>query len=117
MVESDVFIKSENIELEDLGGGITRQILGYNPDLMMVRVFFKKGAVGEAHSHPHRQVSYVEKGKFEVHIDGKKQILGVGDSFFVPRDLVHGCTALEDGCLLDVFTPIRQEFVASKNGK
>ena len=111
MSASDVFIKSENVTLEHVGEGISRKILGYNPDLMMVRVFFKKGAVGEAHHHPHRQVTYVESGQFEVHIDGKKEILKAGDSFFVPAEKVHGCVALEDGCLIDVFTPAREDFL------
>lgn len=111
MASSDVFIKNEDVALEQVGEGLSRKILGYNPDLMMVRVFFKSGAVGEAHSHPHRQVTYVESGKFEVHIDGRKQVLEAGDSFFVPAEKVHGCTALEDGVLIDVFTPIRSDFV------
>lgn len=113
MAGSDVFIKSDKIELETVGEGLTRKILGYNPDLMMVRVFFKKGAIGEAHSHPHRQVTYVESGQFEVHIDGKKEVLGAGDSFFVPAEQRHGCVALEDGVLIDVFTPAREEFLES----
>lgn len=111
MNSSELFIKSNGIEPEDVGEGLTRKILGYNPDLMMVKVFFKKGAVGEEHHHPHRQVTYVEKGSFLVKIDGKEQILNAGDSFFVPADLRHGCVALEDGVLIDVFTPIRDEFV------
>ncbi len=111
MSASDVFINSEKIELEQVGEGLSRKILGYNPDLMMVRVFFKKGAVGEAHSHPHRQVTYVDSGSFEVHIDGKKQVLKAGDSFIVPAEKMHGCVALEDGSLIDVFTPIREDFL------
>lgn len=111
MAASDVFIKDEKIALESVGEGLSRKILGFNPDLMMVRVFFKKGAVGEAHSHPHRQVTYVEDGRFEVHIDGKKEVLTAGDSFFVPADKLHGCVALEDGALIDVFTPVREDFL------
>ncbi len=111
MSSSDVFIKNENIEQEPVGEGLTRKILGYNPDLMMVQVFFKKGAIGEAHKHPHRQVTYVVSGRFEVHIDDKKEVLKTGDCFFVPADTMHGCVALEDGCLIDVFTPVREDFL------
>ena len=35
--------------------GIRRKIMGYGPDLMVVRVAFEKGAVGKPHQHPHRQ--------------------------------------------------------------
>jgi quercetin dioxygenase-like cupin family protein len=53
-----------NIEVpwEDLGNGIQRQLFGYNETIMMVKVKFEKGAVGELHDHFHTQVSYVESG-------------------------------------------------------
>lgn len=108
---SDVFIKAENIVREDLGDGIKRQILGYNPDLMMVRVWFEKGAIGVKHQHPHRQVSYVEEGEFEVEINGQRKLLKKGDSFFIPAEVEHGCVCIREGILIDVFTPIRDEFV------
>lgn len=111
LAASEVFIDSKDIEWEDLGGGLQRQMLGYNPDLMMVKVRFEKGAIGQPHAHHHRQVTYVEQGAFEVHINGKKQVLRAGDSFFVPAEAVHGCVALEPGVLLDVFTPFRDEFL------
>ena len=91
--------------------GIKRKIMGYGPDLMVVRVAFEKGAVGKPHQHPHRQASYVESGVFDVTIDGQTQRLVTGDTFFVPADLVHGVTAIEAGQLIDSFTPMRREFV------
>ena len=45
--------------------GVTRQVLGHDPELMMVRVTFQKDAVGYIHAHPHRQVTFVERGRFE----------------------------------------------------
>jgi quercetin dioxygenase-like cupin family protein len=92
--------------------GMRRQILGHGPDLMLVRVEFEKGAVGSLHHHPHRQVCYVAAGRFEVTIDGQCSELGVGDSFHVMADKVHGVVALEAGTLIDAFTPARLDFLA-----
>ena len=78
---------------------------------MMVVVRFGKGAVGSLHHHPHRQISYVESGRFEVTIGGEKNILEQGDCFFVAPDLVHGVVALTDGILVDIFTPAREDFL------
>ncbi len=108
------FVKTEGLEWENAGEGIRRKILGYDTNLMMVRVEFKSGAVGYQHTHPHRQVTYVESGRFEVQIDGKKDILRRGDSFIVEPDLPHGVTALDDGCLIDVFNPAREDFLKGK---
>lgn len=105
------FIKQEDFPVEEVEPGITRQILGHDPHLMMVRVCFKKGAIGYLHTHPHRQASFVEKGSFEVEIDGEKKVLKAGDGYFIPPDIPHGATALEDGVLIDVFTPCREDFV------
>jgi hypothetical protein len=65
--------------VEDLGDGVTRQILGYDTALMLVRVGFRQGAKGYPHHHPHRQVTYVEKGSFDVTIDGQKTVLKAGE--------------------------------------
>lgn len=105
------FIKGADVAWETPDKGITRQILGYDDHLMLVRVRFEQGAVGVLHDHPHRQVSYVESGSFEVEIAGDKQILKKGDCFFIPPDVRHGALALEEGCLIDVFAPARETFI------
>ena len=66
------FVKNSDVELENVAPGMSRQIMGHTPNLMVVRVFFEKDAIGYNHTHHHEQVSYVEAGKFEVNIDGKK---------------------------------------------
>lgn len=104
-------IKNSDVPVEHLAEGLSRQIMGYNTNLMLVRVFFKKGAIGAEHAHPHQQVSYVEKGAFEVNIDGKKEVLKTGDAFVVPADVRHGAVCLEDGILIDTFSPMREDFV------
>jgi quercetin dioxygenase-like cupin family protein len=110
-MQSKMFVKNEDVALEQVEPGIQRQILGYDSELMMVRVVFEKGAVGALHNHPHRQVSYVEYGSFEITINGEKSILSKGDSFMVPPDSDHGAVALEAGCLIDVFNPVRNDFL------
>jgi quercetin dioxygenase-like cupin family protein len=110
-LKENAFIYSSEIEWEQSDNGINRKILGYDDQVMMVMVHFKKGAVGSLHHHIHRQISYVVSGKFEVTINGQQKILGAGDCFFVAPDLVHGVVALEEGSLLDVFTPAREDFL------
>lgn len=110
-VMGKAFHHAAEMEWEPLGGGIERKVLGYDEELMMVLVRFEKGAIGSLHHHVHRQVSYVEAGSFEVTIDGKTKVLQKGDCFFVMPDLVHGVVALEAGCLVDIFTPARKDFL------
>lgn len=109
--KEESFIAFDEIKWEQLGDGVERKILGYDDQLMMVLVRFEKGAVGSLHHHVHRQVSYVASGEFEVTINGNKKILKQGDSFFVTPDLVHGVVALQQGSLVDIFTPAREDFL------
>jgi quercetin dioxygenase-like cupin family protein len=111
MKKSELFVQEERLDWETTGNGVQRKILGYDAAIMMVRVLFQKGSRGAVHSHPHRQVTLVEKGSFEVEIDREKKKLKAGDSFFIPPDVQHGVLALEEGILLDVFTPAREDFL------
>lgn len=96
---------------ENPGPGIRRQIMGYDGQLMMVKVDFEKGAIGTMHEHYHSQVTYVVSGKFELTIDGEKKILVAGDGYYVAPDELHGCVCLEAGVLIDTFSPVRADFL------
>jgi quercetin dioxygenase-like cupin family protein len=106
------FIASSEVEWEIVGEGLKRKIMAYDESLMLVRVEFEKGAIGTLHSHPHVQISHVESGRFEVEINGEKKILSAGDAFYVAPHLVHGAVCLEAGVLIDVFSPMREDFLS-----
>ena len=104
-----VFYK--DVEPQDQGNGVVRRVLAYNKDLMCVENTFEKGAVGALHHHPHTQITYVVSGKFEFEIDGVKKIVEAGDTMLKMNYVIHGCTCLEAGKLLDIFNPMREDFV------
>ena len=95
----------------EVATGKRRAVLAQRPELMLVAFSFDKGAVGALHSHPHTQVSYVAQGSFDVTIDGVTTRLSAGGSYIVAPNLVHGVVALENGLLIDTFTPRRDEFL------
>ena len=106
-----MFTKNSDVALTDLGGGVSRKILSYNESLMSVEVRFEKGAIGSMHTHPHVQISYVLDGKFEATIGGETKIITKGDTYITEPDVPHGVVCLEAGALLDIFTPMRKDFV------
>lgn len=110
-MNSKIFIETDTVEWENLGNGVKRKILGYNSEIMMVYVEFKKDSIGYLHKHPHTQVSYIESGSFEVQVGNEKNILRKGDCYFVPPNIEHGVVALEDSTLIDVFSPAREDFL------
>ena len=108
---SGSLLKSSKQDWEEVGSGIQRKITGYNNDIMMVLVRFQEGAIGELHSHIHSQSTYIESGAFEVTIAGKTELLNQGDCFLVPPNAIHGVVCTAAGILVDVFSPIRQDFM------
>ena len=88
---SEAFQFEKELEWENPAPGIRRQMMGYDGQLMMVKVEFEKGAVGAMHQHYHSQATYVASGKFELAI---------------------GCVCLEAGVLIDTFSPMRSDFLS-----
>lgn len=113
---SDVFIKNEQIEWEDVAPGMKRRIMGYDDNIMLVYVKFEKGGIGVRHKHFHSQTSFVVSGKFEVTIGNETKILGANDVFYAPPNIEHGAVCLEEGVLIDVFSPIREDFLDGESG-
>ena len=108
---SEPFMFGELTPKENVGEGLTRQLFGYDDSILMARVEFEEGAEGYVHAHPHSQVSYVESGEFDVFINGEEKRLGPGDSFYIHPNLDHGAVCRKAGVLLDVFSPVREDFL------
>ncbi len=106
-----MIIKNADAAALDLGEGVTRKILASGGGMMTVQFDFDKGSVGYLHTHPHEQVGYVVKGCFEITLEGETTTITAGDTYYVPSGAEHGVVALEEGVLLDVFTPQREDFL------
>ncbi|MCE7993320.1 MAG: cupin domain-containing protein [Roseivirga sp.] len=109
--QSDKYIITKGMDWEELGGGVSRKFLGFDNQIMMVQVKFEKGALGAPHHHFHTQATYCAEGKFEFEIDGEKQIVSAGDGVYIQPNLLHSAKCLEPGILIDVFSPVREDFL------
>jgi quercetin dioxygenase-like cupin family protein len=90
--------------------GMLRQVLAFNPHLMLVRHTFEKDWQGARHSHPHHQLVYVVRGHILFQAEGKSWELHAGDSIVVNGGVEHEASAFEASELLDIFTPYREEY-------
>ena len=98
---------------QETGPGVTRRILAYTDGLMCVENTFAQGAIGALHSHPHTQITYVLSGAFSFEINGETRVVRAGDTLLKENGVVHGCRCLEPGKLLDIFTPMREDFLGA----
>lgn len=104
-------VEAQKLCAKSVGHGMSREILAYDKNLMMIRMAFEQGGVGEDHSHPHEQITYIISGEFEYTYGDKVLNMKPGDSVFVPSGLTHGIRCLSEGMLLDAFTPCREDFL------
>ena len=108
---SKEFLLDQNQEWEIVGKGVKRKIMGYDDKIMLVKVAFDKGGIGYKHEHHHSQVTYVESGSFDFSIGDVTKTVKGGDSVYIPPHVLHGAICTEVGILIDVFSPIREDFM------
>ena len=114
MITTDnIFIDDTKLDWEQVASGVSRKIMVYDDNLMLVKVSFETGGIGALHQHFHSQISHVESGVFEVEIGGDKKTLKAGDAFYAPPNVMHGVVCLEAGVLIDMFSPMRADFIAA----
>lgn len=105
-------VANQEVPSTQLGGGVSRKVLATLPQQMMVEVSFERGAVGAVHTHPHTQCTYVRSGEFVFTVCGKDFAVHPGDTLAFAPNEPHGCVCRQEGVLVDVFTPMREDFLA-----
>ena len=106
------FIEDGNLPWEEVEDRIQRKVMAYDEKLMLVKVRFQAGGIGTLHKHHHSQITHVESGVFEIEIGGEKKVLRGGDAYYIPPNILHGAVCIDDGILIDVFSPMREDFVS-----
>jgi quercetin dioxygenase-like cupin family protein len=105
------FVDDQSLPWESVGEGVKRKIMTYDANLMMVKVLFETGGIGAVHKHVHTQMSYIESGVFSITIGDETRTVRTGDAYYIPPNVLHGAVCLEAGMLVDIFTPMREDFV------
>ena len=100
-----------SIPVEHLAEGIERQMI-WGEHLMVCRLQFAPRVVTAVHSHPHEQITLVERGSVRFTVDGQERVASAGDVLHFPPHVQHGATMLDDQVvLIDIFHPLRQDFL------
>jgi quercetin dioxygenase-like cupin family protein len=107
------FIQDQDVAWEAVSPGVRRKIMAYDDTLMLVKADFEAGGVGPIHQHFHSQITYIESGEFAVTIGEETQVLRTGDVYYILPNVPHGATAIQAGVLLDIFSPIREDFMTA----
>jgi quercetin dioxygenase-like cupin family protein len=102
----------DTVPVEPVTSEISRQVVtGENE--MMARVLLKKGAIVPTHSHVSEQITYIQDGALRLWIGAPEEevTLGPGTFVVIPPNVPHRAEALEDTVDVDIFSPIRQDWL------
>lgn len=100
----------EGVKLETLSDVISRRVVT-GEKAMLAQIYLKKGAVVPEHHHESEQITWVIEGALEFEMEGKKFVVRAGEVLHISSNVPHKAVALEDTLDVDVFSPIRHDWV------
>ena len=103
----------DSVELEMMSDVISRKIIT-GEKAMVAQVFLKKDAVVPEHHHESEQITYILEGALKFELEGREVVVRKGEVLTIPSNVPHRAVALEDTVDLDIFSPIRTDWL-SKN--
>jgi quercetin dioxygenase-like cupin family protein len=100
----------DEISLEKVTEMVSRKVVAGERQ-MLAQIYLKRGALVPLHSHPSEQMTYVLQGALKFLVDGEETIVREGEVLHIPSGVAHQTEALEDTFELDVFSPVRADWL------
>lgn len=91
--------------------GVDFLVLSIGNDTMVTKMRYKTTDNVPFHKHPNEQSGYVISGKYKVKFGGNEYSLSQGDTYSIPADIEHSIEIIEAGEVIDIFSPIRQDYM------
>ena len=105
------FINLTSIDQQELIPGFSVRFV-HSEKMTLAYWDIKAGSVLPEHSHPHEQVAaQVISGEFELSLEGETRVMRPGDVAVIPSNAIHSGKAITDCQLLDVFSPVREDYL------
>jgi quercetin dioxygenase-like cupin family protein len=100
--------------VEELSPSIGRQVV-HTETMTIARIHLRSGAAVPRHSHPHEQIANVLEGRLRFVVGEEELVVSAGESVIVPGGVSHEVEALADSLVLDVFSPVRDDWVRGED--
>jgi len=104
----------ESVPLEVMSDMISRKVISGEKG-MVAQVFLKKDAVVPEHHHESEQITFIMQGALMFQIGGKEIVVRKGEVLTIPSNVPHRAIALEDTLDLDIFAPIRIDWLTKND--
>ena len=101
----------EEVEREAMSEGIARRVI-HSGRMTTARIYLAAGSVVPRHSHDNEQLSHVLEGRLRFEFDSGTIEAGPGEVVEIPSNAPHRVAALEDSVAMDVFAPVREDWIS-----
>lgn len=91
--------------------GLNLKTLVHGEKTSFTEMILQKGTVVPMHNHIHEQTGYLVKGRLQFNIDGEEIIAEEGDCWNIASNVMHSAEALEETILIEVFSPVREDYL------
>jgi quercetin dioxygenase-like cupin family protein len=95
--------------------GIHIKTIASGERVLMSKFSLDAGTELPLHSHPNEQIGYLLSGNIVLHIGDKSREIKPGDSWCVPSGTPHRADILEDSLALEIFSPVREDYLEYVN--
>jgi len=102
----------DEIALEKITEMMSQKIIAGERE-MLAQIYLKRGALVPIHTHDSEQMTYVLQGSLRFVVAGEEVIVREGEVLHIPSSTPHQAEALEDTFELDVFSPVRGDWLRS----
>jgi quercetin dioxygenase-like cupin family protein len=106
-----MFYKNTNSNFERIIEGISIKTLLYGDKTLLSEFHMEKGSNLPMHSHPQEQTGRLLKGRIILTIADEKAELNPGDCWIVPGNVIHGADVIEESIVIEVFSPVREDYL------
>lgn len=106
-----MFNKADSLGHEEVLDGVTRKTLVHGAKTLMSEFRLRARASIPLHRHPQEQTGYLASGRLLLTIGEVRIRAAAGDSWCIPGDVEHGAEALEDSVAVEVFSPVREDYL------
>ncbi len=106
-----MFTARNDVEPVEMFPGVARRTLNSGERTTLAEIDLAAGSAVPEHTHHHEQIGYVVRGRVRFRIGSESRELAAGDSYLVPGGVPHEVAALEDAVCIDIFSPVREEFL------
>jgi quercetin dioxygenase-like cupin family protein len=100
----------DEIALDKVTEMLSRKVVRGDRE-MIVQVYLKRGCLVPTHVHESEQMTYVLQGALKFLVDGEEIIVREGEVLHIPSGARHQAEAIEDTFELDLFSPVRVDWV------